>query len=213
MVRIAEFCGLVLFASLWLLGASQLRAIDPFLIVLSLPLAYYLADLFSGLVHWVCDSFGTSETFVLGPALIKPFRDHHKNPQDITRISLVENLGASGIAGTVVMLLARPAFAAAGSPLADFSLCLLWWFVAFAFLSNLFHRWAHIPFGKRPRWIRGLQTLGLVLDSQAHGIHHQRPHRRNYCILCGWANGLTNAVPWSSIEGQLLKIGIRTNFD
>ncbi|HYX39731.1 MAG TPA: fatty acid desaturase CarF family protein [Oligoflexus sp.] len=176
--------------------------------ILALPCAYYLADLFTGLVHWVCDSFGCETTPLWGPMLVGPFRRHHRDPLEITRISLIENLGASAIAGSVVLALIHPQKGDQGF------LWHLWlWFLFFGFLSNLFHRWSHWPRTHKPRWLVLLQNMRLVLPSEAHLVHHRPPFRVNYCILCGWANGLTNRVPWARIEAVLLRLGLPTNFD
>ena len=43
------------------------------------------ADAISGLVHWGCDHYFAEDTPLLGPALIAPFREHHRDPLAITR--------------------------------------------------------------------------------------------------------------------------------
>ena len=218
-IRIIEGAGVFLFS------ASILR-FDALLIgrggwygalmgLSAMPFAYYLADLFSGLVHWVCDSFGSSTTPLWGPMLVKPFRDHHRDPLQITRISLVENLGASAIAGTLVFWLSFPLLfpvQRTGGPWL-FGYWLWSYFLVFSVLSNLLHRWSHFPATKKPRWMVALQRVHLILNHEAHGVHHRKPHRKNYCISCGWANGLTNNIPWGTIEKGLSYVGITTNFD
>jgi plasmanylethanolamine desaturase len=182
--------------------------------LLALPLAYYLADLLSGVIHWICDSFGSAATPVWGPMLVGPFRRHHRAPLDITQISLLENLGASAIAGALVLWLWSPVTAQGwaqswGQGLRWLGLELL----VFAVLSNLFHRWAHLPRAQRPAWLRRAQAWHLLLDSDAHLRHHRPPHRLNYCILSGWANPLSNRIPWPRIEAALARVGIKTCFD
>lgn len=211
-VRLIELTGLVAFIALcgmsWgaLFSAGPLEAMCWTL--LALPVAFYLADILTGMIHWVCDSFGSERTPLWGALLVGPFRRHHRDPLAITRISLVENLGASAIAGSLALLFIRPAPGDHG---------FLWhfwmWFLVFGVVSNLFHRWAHWPRRARPRWMVALQTHRLLLSPQAHLAHHRRPHRVNYCILSGWGNALTNRVPWERLEGWLSRLGIRTNFD
>lgn len=215
MIRYAEGLGIICFTAGWLGWAWILRE-SPWLCLLGpLPLAYFLADLFSGLVHWVCDSFGSSATPVWGPMLVKAFREHHYHPQNITRIDLRENLGASAIAGFIVLAALSPLLLQSrpSSSWQFFGWWLGLWFLLFAFLSNLLHRWAHFPYGRRPAWMKRLQKLKLILDSESHGLHHLKPHRRNYCILCGWANSVTNRIPWAALEKALAQVGVRTNFD
>lgn len=181
------------------------------LLLASLPLGYYLADLLSGLIHWVCDSFGNEHTPLWGPMLVGPFRRHHRDPLQITRISLLENLGASALAGLLVLALWSPeaAHTLPGQALQWTLLSM----IVFAVLSNLFHRWSHLPLARRPVWMRWVQRRGLLLDSREHAQHHRRPHRVNYCILCGWANPLSNRLPWARIEALLARLGVRTCFD
>lgn len=218
-VRIIEGVGLLLFS-------GSIVGFDALLIhrggwygvligMFAMPLAYYMADLFSGLVHWVCDSFGSSTTPIWGPMLVKPFRDHHQDPLQITRISLVENLGASAIAGTLVFWLILPSF----FPIQEtgnlrlFGYWLWSYFLVFSVLSNLLHRWAHFPPAKKSLWMATFQKMNLILNHEAHGVHHRKPYRKNYCISCGWANGLTNRIPWGTIEKALSYVRISTNFD
>lgn len=212
LVRGFEIMGLVCFCSLLVLSFHHLFAGDLTSAlgwsVLALPLAYYLADLFTGFVHWVCDSFGCETTPVWGPMLVGPFRRHHRDPLEITRISLIENLGASAIAGAVILAFFRPQTGSQGF------LWHLWiWFLVFSFLSNLFHRWSHWPRAEKPVWLSSLQKARIVLPSEEHLQHHRPPFRVNYCILSGWANPLTNRIPWARIEALLLRLGIPTNFD
>lgn len=180
---------------------------------MALPLGYYAADLLSGLIHWVCDSFGDSQTPLWGPLLVAPFRRHHRSPGDITRISMTENLGSSAIAGTLVLWLWAPQAGSAPGWLDLLARNAGLWCIAFAVLSNRFHRWAHLPSVRRPRWIRVLQQWHIILPPQEHALHHRKPHRGNYCILSGWANPLCNRVPWQRVEAGLSSFGIRTNFD
>ncbi|RYZ87926.1 MAG: hypothetical protein EOP04_10520 [Proteobacteria bacterium] len=179
-------------------------------LILGIFIGIFAADLMTGLIHWVCDSIGSSSTPLWGPALVKPFRDHHREPSKITQISLAENLGASSVAGCVVMALTWPILMGKyGVFLATFMSV----FLAFTVWSNLFHRWSHIPLASRPKWMRYLQRVKIILDPSDHLIHHRKPHRVNYCILNGWANSITNRVPWSKLELFVQKLGIRVNFD
>jgi hypothetical protein len=212
LVRGLEVIGLFCFFSLIMLSFHQIfsgNLLQAFLWNgLALPCAYYLADLMTGLIHWVCDSFGSETTPIWGPMLVGPFRRHHRDPFAITRISLAENLGASAIAGGIILFFIRPDHHSYGF------LWHLWlWFLLFSFLSNLFHRWSHWPGAEKPKWLLFLQRYHLVLPSEAHRVHHRPPFRKNYCILSGWANGLTNRIPWARVEAFLLRLGIPTNFD
>jgi len=216
-VTLLEALGLLACLALLLHAfyAVGLQAGTPVLLwcALALPLGYYCADLLSGLIHWVCDSFGDAHTPLWGPLLVGPFRRHHQTPADITQISLTENLGASAIAGAAVIWLWAPQALGLSSAAELLGRYTGLWCIAFAVLSNRFHRWAHLPLARRPRWMYLLQQWRILLRPQDHALHHRKPHRVNYCILSGWANPLCNRVPWARVEGWLARVGIPTNFD
>lgn len=220
-IRTLEGLGLTVFVAMVLDRLHALLATQSAIVwcvaILVMPVAYYLADLLTGVIHWICDSFGDEHTPVWGPLLVGPFRRHHRDPLEITRISLLENLGASAIAGALVLWLGSSS--TLGQAPQDRSIgAVAWgllgiWTVVFAVISNLFHRWSHMPLRNKPAWMRLLQDYGLSLRPEAHMQHHKRPHRVNYCILNGWANPLSNRVPWTRLEAMLARIGIPTNFD
>ncbi|KAF0241984.1 MAG: fatty acid [Planctomycetota bacterium] len=54
------------------------------LIILAAGLGYVLADFATGLAHWFCDTFFEEDTPVLGPLLIRSFREHHRDPLSAT---------------------------------------------------------------------------------------------------------------------------------
>jgi len=56
-----------------------------------------LADFSSGAVHWLGDSFLREDSAVVGPLLIAPFREHHRDPEGITRHGFLELHGNSCI--------------------------------------------------------------------------------------------------------------------
>ena len=67
---------------------------------------YLLADVASGLTHWFCDSFFREDTPLIGPVLIHPFREHHRDPAAMTRHSFLELTGNSCLGVLPVLALA-----------------------------------------------------------------------------------------------------------
>lgn len=107
--------------------------------------AYIAADLLSGIVHWAGDTWGSERTFVIGPALIRPFREHHVDEKAITRHDFIETNGAN------CMIALPAALGAALIPLDDGSWQAHRHFIAMFFTAmilavmatNQIHKWAH----------------------------------------------------------------------
>jgi ubiquitin-conjugating enzyme E2 variant len=168
-----------------------------------------LGDFVGGLVHWAADTYFSEDTPVVGPALIKPFREHHLYPRDITTHTFVS------IVGNVCIL---------AIPILSLCLYLLWitqhGLLAFAILwtslmtaatvaTNVFHKWAHQE--KPSALVRWLQRMRLVLEPRHHQVHHTEPFKMHYCITNGWLNPLLNKIGFfRKLEAGLRSLGIET---
>ena len=149
---------------------------------------YAAADFVSGLLHWIFDRFFHEDTPYLGPNFVRPFREHHRDPDAIVAHDFVELNGNTCIAAIPVLAAtawALPAEAGLGAICAaSFVLSLVLWTLA----TNQIHRWAHAPLSPSP--VRALQRAGLVLAPAHHAVHHRAPFDRCYCITSGLLN------PW-----------------
>jgi ubiquitin-conjugating enzyme E2 variant len=174
------------------------------LLVLAVPLGIVGGDFMSGIVHWAADTYGSDETPVIGPSLVKPFRLHHLYPKDITThglISLTGNvciLAVPLLSGTLYLLWLLP-----GSGLLAFFVICFALTSAFTVATNQFHKWAHQE--NPPRFARWLQRTRLVLEPNHHQQHHTRPFDSNYCITNGWLNPVLNRIRFfRTLESTLL---------
>jgi plasmanylethanolamine desaturase len=138
------------------------------LIVESL-LAYTLADLLTGIYHFVTDrGWNVASQVAL-------FQQHHDRPAQLG-VDL-----SPAIAGIPLMALA-----------------LLGWHPVFFLalgtsvtLAQVPHYWAH---HRGNRLVRFLQRLHLLLPPRHHARHHHGEFDRNYCVLSGWNNFWLNWV-------------------
>ena len=152
--------------------------------VLGLAFAGYLiADLVSGLVHFLADNFGSETTPFFGPGFVRPFRDHHLNPKGIVAHGFVPANGNNALVSLPILaptaLLLPVSESAWAHLLGSFILFLM----LAVFVTNQFHKWAHME--SPPRLVRRLQQAGLILSSEHHDVHHTTPHNAHYCITLG----------------------------
>ena len=160
--------------------AGGLRAGHALIVVVAL----LAADLLSGLVHWSADTWGSERWPVVGPRILRPFRLHHVNPDDLLRRSSVECNGDVAVVCVAVMLTALT-LPAVGEPWASLGLFLVS-LSGWTLPVNQVHQWAHDA--DRPAVVRWLQRSRLILSGPAHSVHHGAPYASHYCILTGWWN-------------------------
>ena len=161
-------------------------------------LAYLAADLVSGCVHFLADSFFTVHTPWLGRTFILPFRSHHERPWEIAAHDFVETNGNNAFAALFALVptvLLVPAHAGGRSTLVGLFVLV---FTVSVLLTNQIHKWAHVA--RPPRAVRLLQRMGILLSPHQHRAHHNPPHGRGYCVTSGLFNYLLDPIgffPWT----------------
>ena len=166
--------------------ASRLHTVAEIaLAVVAIPLGVAIADLFSGIVHWGCDTFFDEDAPVVGPLFIAPFRDHHRDPLAITRHGFVER-------NAVVAFSSLPAVALGLLPSASVlgGATALACAIAVLF-TNEVHAWAHAA--EVPRAARWLQRYGVILSPQRHAAHH-RAGVAGFSVTTGWTSTFLDRV-------------------
>ena len=169
--------------------------------LLAAAVGWLAADFASGLVHWFADTFFEEDTPWIGPLLIQPFREHHRDPQAMTRHGFLELSGNSCL-GAVPLLALGCAW-----PLAVWGNAALAVFAVAVLATNLAHGWAHAD---HPPWLaRRLQACGVLLSAAAHAAHHTPGHRGAYCVMNGWANRWLDGVGvFARLERVLVRLGV-----
>ncbi len=148
------------------------------------------ADLASGLIHWIADTWGSETMPLLGRRFVRPFRVHHVNPDDFLRRDFVDTNG--DVSALVLPALASASYIPLHSALGASAATYLVAIAAGGWLTNQVHQWAHMP-NPAPA-VRWLQDRGIILGRLAHLRHHQPPYATNYCIATGWLNRPLAAV-------------------
>ena len=201
------------YTGLWVAGAARLiPALDGpalWLLPLVAAIGVLIADFASGLVHWFCDTVFEEDTPLVGPLVILPFREHHRDPLAMTRHAFLEITGNICLVlvpalALALWLLPAPAAGALESQLPH-ALLLATTFAAF--WTNQLHKWAHMP--APPSLVARLQRRRLILAPGAHGRHH-RPAGRAYCVLTGWMNAPLDRVAFfPRLERLMAAAGFR----
>jgi len=194
--RLLETAAIAAFAVLAAVGFYRLalHASLPGWVIPAAALAGWLAaDLFSGLVHWLFDAFGSVRTPVVGPRFVRPFREHHVDASRIADHDFVETNGASCIATLPALLLAAllPPDWALLQAAALFT-------VLGVLAANPCPKCAHMARERVPRLVRLAQRGRLLLRPDEHRLHHRHPFDTHYCTASGWLNPVLDAVlrPW-----------------
>jgi Lipid desaturase domain len=185
--RLLEYASIGAFALLAAWSAWRLADAAAWVVLLAVPAGWLASDLLSGLLHWACDSFGSARTPLVGEAFIRPFREHHADPEEMTRHDFVETHGASCFA-------ALPLLAAACWVPWPGAQALLLCTALGALATNQCHKWAHMEEGATPRLALWAQRRGLVLPREHHRRHHTPPFDTHFCMSSGWLNPAFDAL-------------------
>lgn len=152
-----------------------------------------LADLVTGLVHWLEDSYWSPETPILGKWIVEPNLAHHKNGQEFLQKSWFESSWDLLIVGIIILSIAY------------FMKSLTWEVCLFVLISvnaNQIHKWAHITrYENKPKVIGLLQKMYILQRTDHHGQHHRKPHNTNYCTVTNVLNPVLDKLNfWRGLE-------------
>jgi len=194
-MRAVEIMALLTFTLLFGVVMWMLVQAAPgrvWMLVAGAVLSLLVMDFMSGLVHWFADTWGTSKWFILGPTLIRSFREHHVDRFAITRHDFIETNGATALVALPPLIGALLLRGSLQHDALFFAASLLGFISLWALFTNQFHKWAHM--GRPPAVILALQKRGIVLSIPHHAEHHRGEFDQSYCITTGWLNPLLNRV-------------------
>jgi len=157
---------------------------------------FLLLDFVTGVLHWIEDSYGKERWPIVGPLVIAPNVVHHSQPRLFTKSPFWRRNGVCFLAGCLIF---GVGFAITRSP--------TWHLYFFCFIgafSNEIHCWSHRTKGENGGLITFLQWLWIIQSHAQHGIHHQDPKNRSYCLITPLLNPLLDRVEfWRRIEVSL----------
>jgi ubiquitin-conjugating enzyme E2 variant len=173
--------------------------------VVAVVVGYLFADFTSGFVHFFFDRFLATDTPLIGPAFVAPFRIHHEDPLDITRHGFLPTNGTNSLV-TVVPLVGL--FVVDVDHVAGFFFVAMVVVAAVAtFGTNQFHKWSHEP--EPHRVVAWLQRRHWILPRDHHAIHHAWPHDTHYCITTGWMNAFLSRVGFWGFAAAVIGLVLR----
>lgn len=144
------------------------------------------ADFLTGVVHWGLDSWGRPDSWLMGKAFIRTFREHHLDEKAITRHGFVQTNGEQTLAGSPALGLLLMTTPNLDTELSRFvyttMLNVIFWSIA----ANQLHKWAHQDVA--PPVVEWLMRKRLIIGRERHRVHHTAPYTAYYCMVTGWMN-------------------------
>lgn len=189
--------------AMWLAGHWASLHPDCYLLFLMVLAGIYLADLFSGLLHWAFDTWFDENTPFL--RMVIPVREHHIYPQRILKVTFYENIGIASwqsavLTGPGILLL----FSVSSPSIVHFCVMIVLTVAATGLLLMfVLHQQAH-NFAAPP-WVRILRRTRLILEPRKHlSGHHHGSHDQDYCLINGWVDKtLGRAGFWRALESLI----------
>lgn len=157
-----------------------------------------VADFIAGFVHWLEDAYGTVDTPVIGPLLIKPNIVHHHHPRHFTRLNWWQSSWDLLLVGAAILGLAAWLDA------------LTWHVALFVFISvnaNQVHKWSHMSRAEVGPVVAFLQDCRILLTPRQHALHHTDPKNTYYCPVTNLVNPTLEALRfWDRLEWVVEKL-------
>jgi len=207
--RKVEIVVLTVFFIFWsAAGLNILRGStfdNVYLSLVGLVFSILFADFVGGVVHWACDTWGTPSTKFWG-VFIRSFREHHLDPQAMTKHDFVEVSADSCIVPIPFVIAASLWRIENVFQLEWLILNITFWTTFFVMMTNQIHKWAHMNNNKRPFIVQMLQKTGVILSPEMHCKHHRPPFDVHYCIFNGWMNPILASFNfWKHVENVITR--------
>ena len=176
--------------------------------VLIVIMAWFLADITSGMIHWWQDRYLTPERKWKWVLAINADNDlHHSKPGAMAKKNFWQTINTTGVWAWPLAILT---FALHGPLLVTLTLF-------FGGFANLLHKWAHTADSKLSWWIKAMQSTGLFISKRHHGAHHydngSTIRKENtldkYCPMTDYMNPILDSIKfWQGLEYIISLVGI-----
>jgi ubiquitin-conjugating enzyme E2 variant len=151
-----------------------------------------LADLITGVFHWLQDAYGNPNWRFLGKWFIIPNIDHHKHPRRFLAKSMFGRIVSTLVVSFFLLLIYHLLFGICWQAV----IC-----VGYGTLANEIHAIAHRTDKENGKIICFLQDLGIIQSRKMHGLHHTSPYDINYCVMTNFLNPILNKIKfWHKLE-------------
>jgi hypothetical protein len=166
----------------------------------------FLVDFFSGIFHWLEDSYASERTPLLGRFIVTPNIIHHHQPRDFVRSPFWHRNIVTAALSAFIFISVTLLF---GATWQLYLLCGL------GALCNEFHCWAHRSPEENGRFITALHRLRILQTPRHHATHHTHPKNRAYCVFTNYTNPLLDRIEfWRRTETVISFIfGVRPRPD
>ena len=154
-----------------------------------------LADFLTGVFHWLEDAYGTEDTPVLGPLVIKPNIVHHHYPRFFTKLTWWQSSWDLLLVGALMIGVAAWAGVLTWH---------VWLFVILCINANQVHKWSHQTRAENGPVVSFLQDYWILQTPRQHALHHTDPKNTYYCPLTSLLNPALEFIGlWPKLEAVI----------
>ncbi len=166
--------------------------------------AVVAADLLTGIVHWLEDTYGNPNTKFLGIGkhIVIPNLVHHIKPRELTNGNWFSRIWTSMVF-LLILLLVLVSLGMANS--------FIYLTFAIAMWGNEIHCWSHRTPKENGKIITFLQRCYIIQSPKQHAKHHFSPYASNFCAITPYVNPILEVIHfWRILEWILRIVGIKS---
>jgi ubiquitin-conjugating enzyme E2 variant len=167
-------------------------------IALQVLATFLVADLVTGLVHWLEDVYADESMPVIGRYVARTNIVHHHFPRHFIHLTWWQS-------SWVLCLLSALIVGAAW--IVGLLTWHVWLFAALSANANQIHKWAHQTRAENGSVVTFLQRLRVLQTPRHHARHHTDPKDCHYCTMSNLLNPLLDGINfWAGLEFLFTKV-------